>query len=281
MNDLKVIVMDVDGTLTNSKKVITEKTKETLMKAQELGYTLILASGRPTTGLVGFAKELEMDKYNGLLVSYNGSQVVDFTKNEILFNEPLSIAEAKSILKHVKQFDITPMIDDGKYIYVENLDGLNVEYEASGGNFILEQVEDLEEFITFETNKILTSGSPEYLQTIFNQMKDPFNNELSCVFTAPFYVEYTAKGIDKAKALDTILKPMGYTRDQIIAFGDGHNDITMLKYAGVAVAMDNAVQDLKDVADFTTLSNEEDGISHALEKYIVELNVDKKVSALV
>ncbi|QNO14065.1 HAD family phosphatase [Alkalicella caledoniensis] len=281
MNDLKVIVMDVDGTLTNSKKVITEKTKETLMKAQELGYTLILASGRPTTGLVGFAKELEMDKHNGLLVSYNGSQVVDFTKNEILFNEPLTVVEAKSILRHIKQFDITPMIDDGKHIYVENLDGLNVEYEASGGNFILEQVEDLEEFITFETNKILTSGSPEYLQTIFNQMKDPFNNELSCVFTAPFYVEYTAKGIDKAKALETILKPMGYTRDQIIAFGDGHNDITMLKYAGVAVAMDNAVQDLKDVADFITLSNEEDGIAHALEKYIVQLNVDKKVSALV
>ena len=77
MGNYKVIAMDVDGTLTNSQKQITRRTKEALIKAQSQGAVLILASGRPTTGLLDYAKELEMHKHNGLLVSYNGSKVVD------------------------------------------------------------------------------------------------------------------------------------------------------------------------------------------------------------
>lgn len=275
MNNIRVIVMDVDGTLTNNEKKITKKTKETLIKAQELGIILILASGRPTTGLNGLAKELEMDKYQGLLVSYNGSQVVDCATSEVLFNQPLTVKEVKTILNHIKKLDITPMIDDGKHIYVENIDGFKVEYESKGGNFILKQVDDLEAFVDFKTNKILTSGDPEYLKEIFDEMKNPFIDELNCMFTAPFYVEYTAKGIDKANALDTILKPLGYTKDQIIAFGDGQNDASMVAYAGIGVAMENAVDELKEIADFITLSNEEDGIAYALNKYIKEIDVFK------
>ena len=84
-------------------------------------------------------------------------------------------------------------------------------------------------------------------------------------------IEFTAKGIDKAKALDTVLIPMGYKKDEMIAFGDGHNDASMVKYAGTGVAMANAVQDLKDISQYITLSNDEDGIAEALYKYIPEL----------
>ena len=95
---------------------------------------------------------------------------------------------------------------------------------------------------------------------------EPFKDSLSCMFTAPFYFEFTAKGIDKAKALDTVLTPMGYKREEIIAFGDGHNDISIIKYAGIGIAMDNAVDVLKKVADEITFSNDEDGIAHILNK---------------
>lgn len=88
------------------------------------------------------------------------------------------------------------------------------------------------------------------------------------MFTAPFYFEFTAKGIDKAKALDTVLIPMGYKKEEMIAFGDGQNDASMVKYAGIGVAMENAVDELKAVANEITLSNEEDGISYTLSKYI-------------
>ena len=97
---------------------------------------------------------------------------------------------------------------------------------------------------------------------------EPFKDKLSCMFTAPFYFEFTANGIDKAKALDTVLTPMGYKSEEMIAFGDGHNDASMLKYAGIGVAMANAVDDLKEIADEITLSNEEDGIAIALSKYM-------------
>jgi len=280
---IKVIAMDVDGTLTNGKKVITPKTKEALLKAEEAGAILILASGRPTSGLRDLAKELEMDKHHGLLVSYNGSQVIDCQTNEILFNQALSVEEGKAVLEHMKKFDrVRPMIDKGEYMYVNNVydnwitwKGKPfdvIQYESRGGKFKLCEKDDLAEFVDFELNKILTTSDPEYLQEHYQEMMEPFKDSLSCMFTGDFYFEFTAQGIDKTKALDTVLRPLGYTPEDMIAFGDGHNDASMVKYAGIGVAMENAVQDLKDVANEITLSNEEDGIAVSLYKHMPEIN---------
>ncbi len=100
---------------------------------------------------------------------------------------------------------------------------------------------------------------------------DPFKDTLSCMFTGDFYFEFTANGIDKAKALDSVLIAKGYKREEIIAFGDGHNDSSMIKYAGVGVAIANAVEDLKAIAYEVTLSNDEDGIAVYLIKHMPEI----------
>lgn len=278
MNNIKVIIMDVDGTLTNSEKKVTKKTKNALIKAQELGAILILASGRPTSGLVDLARELQMDKNNGILVSFNGSKVIDCQSNKVLFNETMSVEEGQAVLEHMKNFDVKPMIDKGDYMYVNdvfnntvNYNGAPfniIQYESRGGKFKLCEKDDLAEFADYPLNKILTAGDPEYLQANYKEMMEPFKDSLSCMFTAAFYFEFTAKGIDKAKALDTVLIPMGYKKEEMIAFGDGHNDASMVKYAGIGVAMENAVDDLKAIADEVTLSNEEDGIAYTLSKYI-------------
>lgn len=283
MSKIKAIVMDVDGTLTNGKKQITEKTKEVLLKAQSKGIKLILASGRPTTGLIGFAKELEMDKNNGLLVSFNGSKVVDCETFEELFNEPMSIQEGKAVLEHMKKFEVKPMVDKGEYmlvnnvfdnkIYARNGQEINIiEYESRGGNYKLCEIDDLAEYIDYPLNKILTAGQPDYLKEHYREMMEPFKDKLSCMFTADFYFEFTAKGIDKAKALETVLKPMGINEGEIISFGDGQNDLSIIKYAGIGVAMENAVDELKEQADEITLSNEDDGIAYSLLKHIPQLN---------
>ena len=278
---IKAIVMDVDGTLTNDKKEITPKTREVLLKAQKQGVLLILASGRPTTGLVEMGKVLEMDKNNGLFISYNGSKVVNFQTGEELFNEPLKLEDAKAVLEHMKKFEIKPMIDKGDYMYVNDVyncmirfrgEPFNViKYESRGGNYKLCEIDDLAAFVDYPLNKILTAGEPEYLQEHYIEMMEPFKDKLNCMFTGPFYFEFTAKDIDKAKALDTVLKPLDITADEVIAFGDGHNDISIIKYAGIGVAMENAVADLKEAADEITLSNEQDGIAESLLKHISNL----------
>lgn len=279
---LKVIIMDVDGTLTSNDKDVTPKTKEALLKAEEAGAILVLASGRPTSGLLDLAKELQMDKHHGLLVAYNGSTVIDCETMEVLFNQALSVEEGKAVLEHMKKFDrVRPMIDKGEYMFVNNVydnwitwKGKPfdvIQYESRGGKFKLCEIDDLAEFVDFELNKILTTADPEYLQEHHQEMMEPFKDTLSCMFTGDFYFEFTAQGIDKAKALDTVLIPMGYKKEEMIAFGDGHNDASMVKYAGIGVAMENAVQALKDIADEVTLSNDEDGIAASLYKHMPEL----------
>lgn len=283
MSNIKVIIMDVDGTLTNSKKVVTEKTKNALIKAQEEGAILVLASGRPTSGLLDLAKELKMNENNGLLVAFNGSKVIDCETNEVLFNETMSIEEGQAVLEHMKKFDVKPMIDKDDYMYVNDVfnNEINykgspfniIQYEARGGKFKLCEKDDLAAFADYPLNKILTAGEPEYLKSHYKEMMEPFKDTLSCMFTADFYFEFTAKGIDKAKALDSVLIPRGYKKEEMIAFGDGHNDASMVNYAGIGVAMANAVDDLKAIADEITLSNEEDGIAHTLSKYIKGIDI--------
>lgn len=286
MNKYKVIVMDVDGTLLNKSKKISEKTKKALMRAQENGIKLILASGRPTSGLMDYAKELKMDKYDGLLVSFNGSKVVRYKYDEILFNEAMTIKQGKAVLEHLKKFNVIPMIEKKDTLYVNdvyncfvNYQGIPfniIQYEARGGKFKLAEEKDLAAFADYPLNKILTAGDPEYLKNNYKEMMEPFKDTLNCAFTADFYFEFTAKDIDKAKALDTVLSKFGYNSDEVIAFGDGENDISMIKYAGLGIAMDNAVEKLKKNCDYVTSSNNEDGIALALEKFIFIENSQQK-----
>ena len=275
---IKAIVMDVDGTLANDKKEISQKTKEILLKAQKQGILLVLASGRPTSGLIQYGTELEMDKNNGLFVSFNGSKVVNFQTKEEIFNKPMTVEDGKAVLEHMKKFNVKPMIDKDDYMYVNNVydcmiqfkgkDFNVIEYESRGGNYKLCEVEDLAGFVDYPLNKILTTSDPEYLQEHYLEMMEPFKDRLNCMFTGPFYFEITAKDIDKAKALETVFKPLNIKREEVIAFGDGHNDISIIKYAGIGVAMENAVLDLKEIADEVTLSNNHDGIAESLLKYI-------------
>lgn len=275
---MKTIVLDIDGTLLTTQKTITEATKNCLIDLQQKGNKLILASGRPTTGMLQLSDELKMAEYDGLLVSYNGSKVIDCHTNMELFNQAMSIEEGKAVLEHMKQFKVSPMIDKDDYMFVNDVFGcvidykdapFNViEYESRGGHYKLCEKDDLAEFLDYRINKILTAGEPNYLAENYKKMMEPFKDTLNCVFTADFYFEFTAQHIDKAKALDTVLSPLGIERKDVIAFGDGHNDITMLAYAGMGVAMENAVSELKRVADFETNSNDEEGIANFLEEYL-------------
>lgn len=276
--DLKTIVLDIDGTLLNAKKIMTTRTREKLIEAQEKGIKVVLASGRPTRGMIPLAEELEMDKYEGFLVSYNGSQVYDVKTKETQFNQAISTDLANDILKHLSKFEVVPMVDRGEYMYVNNAffdvgvelptGHINiVDYESRGGNFKVCEVDDFSEVITEPVNKILVAGRPEYLLENNEAMYAPFIDTTTASFSAPFYFEYTDQGIDKARALNEVFPEMGIKPENMISFGDGQNDRSIIEYAGIGVAMGNAVQEILDLADEVTTSNDEDGIAEFLDKF--------------
>ena len=287
---IKLILLDIDGTLTNKDKVITPRTHDALMRAQEAGIRLVLASGRPTRGLDKFADMLDMRSHHGLYVRYNGAQVVDCESREVWFNQAMSVEDARAVLTQMRKFPrIRAMIDHGDYMYVENVfdcmikwgggayvgndaPDYNVyDYEAHNNGFQLAEYFDMADRIDWEPNKILTTGDPDYLKEHAEEFAAPFAGRLSAMFTGPFYFEFTPLGIDKARAMKEAFESRGYSPDEMIAFGDGQNDASMCKYAGTGVAMANAVDELKAVCDEVTLSNEEDGIAASLERHLPEL----------
>ena len=276
----RLILLDIDGTLTNSQKQISPKTKQALLTAQASGITLALCSGRPEQGLYRWAEELDMTSHGGLLVCYNGGKVVNCQTGEVLFDQPIAAEDARAVLEHLKQFRVVPMVAHGEYMYVTDVfdhdlnlpEPVNImRYEARGNGYLMCEVRDLAEFVDFPLNKILTFGQPEYLQAHWQEMAAPFAGRLNAMFTAPFYFEFTAQDVDKAAALHSALSPLGYAPEEMIAFGDAQNDISMLEYAGIGIAMGNADAAVKEIADEVTAGNDEDGIALALYRHLPEL----------
>ena len=266
-DEYKIIALDIDGTLTNEEKKITPKARKALISAEKRGIRLILASGRPIAGLRELAKELEMDKYHGILIGFNGGTVVDAQSGEILYQRVLDPEYVDKILRHVAQFDVTPMITRDNDLITDDLNGYKVDYEAAMNGMNKVEMKDLIGSIDFPVSKILTAGDPEYLQQHFREMKEPVANDVSSMFTAPFYFEFTPKGINKSTALHGVLTKLGIPSGEMMAFGDAQNDAEMLDMAGMGVAMGNADDALKDIADYITLSNNDDGVAHAVSEW--------------
>lgn len=278
---IRAILLDIDGTLTNSRKIITPKTRDALLKAQDLGIRLVIASGRADQGLYQFGDVLNMREHHGIFVCYNGAKVMDCQTGEVYYHQPMSIEQGKAVLEHMKKFKVSPIVIKDEYMYTNDVfsgmihraigsdEIFNViEYESRSNSYILCEKRDLAAFADFEIEKILTAGEPAYMQEHYEEMREPFKDTLSCMFTAPFYYEFTAKDVDKAKSIEAVFTKLGYKPEEMIAFGDAENDSSMLKYCGIGVAMGNAVQSVKDIADEVTLSNDEDGIAESLYRHI-------------
>ena len=275
---IKAIALDIDGTLTNDRKVITPRTKEALLAAQDSGIKLILSSGRPVQGLHAIASELQLETHDGLLVAFNGAHVVDAQTDEVLFDQPMEEEVLRALVAHMRGFDVIPWITEGKYLYVER--GARhlityrdasfdiVEYERRMCDLELVEVDDLLEVCSRPQDKLLCASEPEYLQQHWRAMYEPFFDSLSGMFTADFYFEFMAPGITKGNALAGALPKVGIDASEVIAFGDAQNDISMLEWAGMGVAMGNATEAAKAAADMVTGSNNEDGIAAALEKIL-------------
>lgn len=278
---IHTLVLDLDGTLLDNDKKINPLTKDALITVQQNGVRLILASGRPLTGIIPYSKELEMEQYDGIIISHNGAVVTGCKSWSTIMSHEIPMDLSSTLLNHLDSFDVITMLCDDTYLYVKdaynctikinNTDFNIIQYEARGGNFLIQEVRSFSELSSLPLNKILIAGNADYLLQHHIQISEPVSNKLSHVFTAPFYYEFTALNVDKASSLDTLMKSLNLSSEGILAFGDGHNDISLIKYAGIGIAMDNAVASLKEASNDITLSNTNNGIVVSLHKYLTHI----------
>ena len=262
-----VIALDLDGTLTNNEKEITPLTYETLMKAQKSGAHVILASGRPTYGIEPLAERLDIGEYGGYVLSYNGGKIIDWSTKEEIYSDFLPNSVLPVLYNYAKDHKHALLGYSGKEIITETPEDEYVKEESRINKMNIRKVDHLLESLATHPTKMLMTGKPDIMTKAEKELKGLVGNKMDVFRSAPFFIELVPKGIDKAKSLLRLLSHIGLTSNDMIAFGDGYNDISMLKLAGIGVAMANAVDEVKINADYVTLSNEEDGVAAAVEKF--------------
>ena len=265
----EIIVLDLDGTLTNRDKVITPRTKTALMNAQERGKKIVLASGRPTQGVMPLAKELRLDEYSGYILSFNGGRIINCKTGETVFARSLPVSANKKIIGLAREHQVDILTYENAKIITSNIDSKYGQLESWINKMEVEEHKDMEEYVNFEVPKFLMLEDGDYLAMVDPKVKAAMGKNFSVYRSDPYFLEVLPKGIDKAQSLERLLEVLGLTKEQMIACGDGYNDLTMIKYAGLGVAMENAVLPVRNAADYITASNNDDGVGLVVEKFML------------
>lgn len=265
MMDIQLIALDIDGTLTNDRKEITDLTRESLIEAEKKGIRLVLSSARPTTGLFSIRDQLKMEQFDGILMAYNGGKITDCKGN--IFNEiSMDLEVTRKILRFLEGLPVTVIVDDGKIFYVTDKNGYKVQYECRNEQMSCVEVDNLSDWIDFSPFKLLLSVDPQKIYEVQEEIRSFLPDELVVVRTAAFFLEIFSRKINKGQGLVDICAALGVDVRKSVAFGDSENDISILKVAGIGIAMKNAEVPVQNAADMITLSNNEDGIAYALKK---------------
>lgn len=267
--EYKMIVLDLDGTLTNREKKITPRTGKALMEAQNMGKIVVLASGRPTAGVLPLARELQLEKFGGYILSYNGGKIVDCRTGETVFSRLLPLESNRKIMELAMEQRVDFLTYEGDHLVTNNAKCPYGLLESKINHMDLVQVEDMIEYVDFQVPKFLLLDDGDYLAMVEPRMKAALGKNFSVYRSEEYFLEILPKGVDKAQSLERLLAVLNLTREEMIACGDGYNDLSMVKYAGLGVAMENAVLPLRKTADYITDSNNDDGIAKVVEKFML------------
>lgn len=266
----KAIALDLDGTLLNSKKKISKRNKEAIMKAAKAGVKIILASGRPVPGVKIIANQLHLDQVGGYILSYNGGMIIDCKTGEVIRRETIPEKYYADIVHCANKFNVTTLTYDSEGIITNNENDEYVQLESRINNIPVRQVFHLEEEAQLDPPvKFLCTGEHKVLREVQAKLDEKLKGAVNIFFSEPFFMEITPQGIEKASSLELLLGCLNIDRKALIACGDGYNDIPMMRYAGLSVAMANAQAETKEWADFIAPSNDEDGVAVALEKFVL------------
>lgn len=260
----KLIAVDLDGTLLNSKNEIGKKNKEVIHKLIDLGHRVVVITGRDFYGSVHVARELFMGDF-GLLSSSNGANVYDLEKEKTIIDHLISPELMKEMADFGEKLGFDYMVyKDGK-VLAANPEAFDLDYLARKNKIEVEIVYDLKNKLGRGLNKVLFTARPDIIDKNLEDFRKEFEGRVNPIHSMPQFVDCMPAGIDKGKSLIEIAKYYNIDRADTIAFGDMTNDREMIRAAGLGVAMANADEDLKKIADAICPSNDEDGIGSYLE----------------
>ena len=231
----------------------------------------MLASGRPTYGLLPLAKALDLGANGGYVMSYNGGQVINASDGTILHERRINPEMLPFLERKAEQYGCTVMTYDGDTIVTNNIEDEQVQAEAQLNGMKLRQLPDFSTAIDFmPCEVVLCTSDTEAAAHLDDKWTRRLSGECRILRPRDGFLEVLGDGVDKASAMTVIMEQLGIKPDEVLAIGDGVADVTMLQSAGLGIAMGGAPESVKRCADQTTLTVEEDGAAVAVEKLILE-----------
>lgn len=277
MNEFKMIALDLDGTTLNRKSEISERTGKALKHAMEKGVHVVVSTGRCYDAIPEEVVALDGLEY---IINSNGADITRTSDRKSIYTNHLSVTAVKEILELFKDRDfnhisLEAVIDRKTYMDKEeflHITSLQPSFrELAYVRDTRTPVENLNQYIYENRHRI------ENINIIFDTLerKAEYREVLSKIsdstMTTSFANNYEIGGMttSKAEALRFLMEKLNVNREELMACGDSPNDEDMIKFAGFGVAMGNALPEVKDIADYVTLSNEEEGVAAVIEKYVL------------
>ena len=264
----KIIALDMDGTLLDDNKTITEENKKSLMRAKEKGVKVVLASGRPKDGLIKYLNELELMQDDEYVLSYNGCLVQEAKSGKIIHEVGLKGTDLHYMYTLSREFNVNIHAFSEKHGLITPKMSKYTEVEASL-NGIEATIIDFFDIPEDENIiKIMLVDEEEILDAAITRLPREAYDKYNIVKSAPYFLEIINKNGNKGEGLKALADYLGVKREEVMAFGDAGNDKEMIEYAGLGVAMENAMEEVKKVADYITCNNNEDGVAKVINRFI-------------
>lgn len=262
---IKLVAIDLDDTLLDGKGRISARTAELIQEVREQGILVTLATGRMYSSALFYARKLNMELP---LITYHGALVKDSGSGEVLYYKPIEPEKAGRIIDFFREkgMHYNAYLDD--CLYMERITPEGRDYIELAG-IEARVMETLAEEVRKQGSIKLTgiSYDIEKIGELERELKGRYGEELTITRSKPYFLEVMHKKGNKAEALKVVAEHYRILREEVLAIGDSYNDIEMLKWAGIGVAMGNAPLEVKQVADYVTLSNEEEGVAMVLQKF--------------
>lgn len=267
---IKLVAIDMDGTLLNSKKELLEETKQYFKNFHNKNTEtlLVLCTGRPETGIRPYLKDLGYLEENHYIVSQNGANIYESQTGKRVMDAFVDSAAIQKWIELGKKHGISVMGAGVDYYYSFDEDPTEwMEFDVKLVSGKLKRI-PTEESLNTDFYKILLMGDEEQLNEFETFIPQEWRDEFYVVRSQKYLVEVLTKGVNKAFGLEKLAQKLNIQPSEIAAIGDAANDVEMLEYAGLAIAMGNASEEVKAVSDIVTDTNENNGVIKAIDQLI-------------